>query len=479
MGEAAAAAGYSDTGAAVGGEPGFSGAAGDAMGAAAASAGYSDTGAPEAGAPEADAEVDPEADLPALNAIDARGDLTSAVLANTLGLSRAEAEAIAEVIAGFAARGQGISLSDAAQMAGVYGGAVLGSEYGTLGAGPLAGGAFTTGTGVSGQGIGALGNTETGAFGLGGVQGQSGQFGGLSGFTSGGSPYGDLGGVQSGLSQSGTLSGTQGDAYSELGSPYGDLASVQSGLSQSGTLSGTQGDAFSSMGSPYGDLAGVQSGLNQSGTLSGTQGDAFSTMGSPYGDLSGVLSGLNQSGTLSGVQGDAFSTMGSPYGDLSGVLSGLNQSGTLSGVQGDAFSTMQEAPFEGRELTIPGSGYGQIGDQFAGQAGGQTSDYGTLGGVQTGLSFDSPYISSDGGGGGGVLQQPQGVGVMLPGGRYIPFIEQGQSLTPADEQALAQFGMSARDMLIAAPVAAQPSSGLEGSTRGSWDIDGTWKEGSD
>jgi hypothetical protein len=221
MSEAAAAAGYTDTGAPAG-EPGFSGPAGDAMSAAAAAAGYSDTGAPEAGAPAADAEADPEADLPAVNA-EPVGPLTSAVLANTIGLTPEEAQQIAGILQDAANRGETLSLNQAAQLAGVmtgaqqdspYGGFSPGGLFGATAPGAVSSGAFGLGgiqsTGnVSGQGIGQLGDTGAVGFGLGGVQGLGGQLG-------------DLGGVQSGLGQTGSSLGSANQSGDLTGQTFSD-----------------------------------------------------------------------------------------------------------------------------------------------------------------------------------------------------------------------------------------------------------------
>lgn len=214
--------------------------------------------------------------------------LVDTILEQTQGLTRDEALAMAEIISNSMQEGSPVSLSQAAEMAGIIGGAPSqDTAYGDLGYGPgPAGyaGVFTGGSpGVSGAGIGALGETGAGAFGLSGVQGQSeyGNLGNISGLAE--SAYGSLG---SGPGPAGYASAWNSDT-GVSGQGVGALGQTEAG--QFG-LSGVQG-----VSSTYGGLtnAGLSSltgeapaGTFPAGDVAGTTG--LLTMGTEPGFVPGT-----------------------------------------------------------------------------------------------------------------------------------------------------------------------------------------------
>jgi hypothetical protein len=279
--------GYGDTGDAAG----YSGPAGDAMGEAAAGYGFGNTGT-TGDAPSGDPMGgDPNPDLFAPEANPMAGTLADAISGMMQGVSRSDAELIANIIQESMLQGTPLSLAEAAQQAGVLGQGSPSqdtSAYGSLGTGPAAAGyagSFTTGSGVSGQGVGALGETSYGGFGLSGPQGQS-------------SEYGSLGNV-SGLSQG---------AFGTLGEGPGAAGYASAWNSDTG-VSGQGVGALGETGAGQFGLSGVQGvspdygGLTAAGLAGLVSGPTTGSF--PAGDIAGTT-GLLSMGTEPGlVQGTA------------------------------------------------------------------------------------------------------------------------------------------------------------------------------
>ena len=622
MGEAAAAAGYSDTGAAVGGEPGFSGAAGDAMGAAAAAAGYSDTGytgdpegGPPPGSPEAGPTGDPQGlgvttggrpaggrpagevdpDKPAPNARDARGNLTS-TLANALGISLPadELRAVNAVLQDFSNRGMTLSFNQAAQLAGVFGGAQLGEEqvyspfgspellselgiadYGSVNAptGARPGSAFNTG--VSGLGVPGLENTSRGGFGLTGPQGYGPQEDSILGYytmpenlntliTSPDNPENldvpdpdvpevrpDVPDVRPDVPSwtpsptwTNTIQGIYTDPRnsSRYGAVTDEEAERAAQILADSIRAGARMDDRMALNIARSDLAlgrgpqtasEIQTLINtlspeeQNAFLSNTlspqalqEFNDFRTLGQIGQTQIGqtqtgqTQTGQTQTGLGDYLTGPTFDT--NIYTDR--TISFDPERGLITpGMAENVPDMVVLDNRQGTSYTGQTSGYGTLG--------GQTSGYGTLGGVETGLGSGFSFLGGLDNSSLGGQDNRRPVGYRLPDGRMVRLTEEGYPASVSDAQALADYGMLAGgsmgilggqastsqmdpriarqpppDQTYSPLIARQPppdqsnfmpsvssvlsntysspprTSGLEGSTRGSWDIDGTWKE---